>query len=221
MFESVLTRGRHRPMVSFSQCMSHFVGEKHTMNTMQKIQSVTLFIAMCALLAGCDRDEQSVDSAVDRPIVDQSARDQPSNDEAGADQQPMEHVVEFDGFTLRANVSRSDVLPEAMAQEYGIEAKSDHFLLNVVILEDRSGEYPAPVTANVSVKHESLAGHVESIDMRAVESNGHVSYIGILNASTQRSFQLVIEAQPSGSDQSLNMDFDVQLEGFASGDSSP
>jgi hypothetical protein len=179
------------------------------MNTMQRIRihSVTLFIAtiaVMAVLAGCDRAEQIDDPADSQP---QSPAGQPADG-----QRPLEHVVEFDGYTLRANVSPTDVLPGDMAREYGIEPEPDLVLLNLVILKNQPDRQPTPVSGEVSAQHESLIGHVETIDMRAVETDGHVSYIGTLDASGQRLFQLVIEAQPAGIDQPLQMNFEVQLE---------
>lgn len=178
------------------------------MNTMQtnKIRSVALAIAMIAVLAGCDRDGQTVESAGNQASVDQTA----------GGEQPLGHVVEFDGYTLRANISRSTFLPEEMAQKYGIEPDDDVVLLNLVILENRPDLPPVPVAAEVSAQHETLIGHAETIEMRAIESDGYVSYIGMLDTSTERLFQIVIKAQPVGTDQPLQMDFEVRLEAFES-----
>ena len=126
----------------------------------------------------------------------------------------MGHVQEFDGFTLRANVSRTDGLSDAVAREYGIEAGSNIVLLNVAVLENRQNQQPAPVSAVVTAEHRTLSGHVENIDMRAVESDGHYSYIGTLNTSGQRMFPLSIAAQPAGTDQPMEMEFEVELEAF-------
>jgi hypothetical protein len=181
------------------------------MNTMQrnKIQRVarpvTLsigMIAVIAVLAGCERAERTVDSAENQAHVDQPA----------GDEQPLGQVTEFDDFTLRANVSRTKLLPEAMARQYGIEREPDLVLLTLVVLENRPDPEVVPVSAEVSAQYESLIGHVEVIDMRAVEADGFVSYIGTLDASGQRFFRFVIEAQPAGTDQPLRMNFEVQLD---------
>ncbi len=181
------------------------------MNIMQKpgFQSVVLpivpaiaLMAVIAVLAGCERAEQTADSARDQPQVDQPV----------GDEQPLGQVTEFDGFTLRANVIRAEFLPDAMARKYGIEVEPDLVLLNLVILEKRPDRQPVPVSAKVNAHYESLIGHVELIDMRAVEADSHVSYIGTLDASDQRVFRLVIEAQPAGTDQPLQMNFEVQLD---------
>jgi hypothetical protein len=185
------------------------------MTTMQrnKIHCVALSIVMIAImvvLTGCDRPEQTDGLAENQT---QEPVGQPA-----VDQRPLEHVSEFDDFTLRANVSRTDVLPDDMARQYGIEPGPDLVLLNLVILEKRPDQQPVPVTAEVSVHHESLSGHHEAIDMRVVEADGHVSYIGTLDTSAQRFFQIIVEAQPAGTDEPLQMSFEVRLEAFDTGD---
>lgn len=203
------------------------------MNIMQsnKIQSITLTIALMlvlAILAGCERDEETVDTTETQPPADQPAEgqrpEQPAQDQRRAAQPaeehgPLEHTIESDGFTLRANIGRTEDLPETMARQYGIERGSDLVLLNVVVLDNQSEDQPVPVSADVSANVESLSGHAQTIDMQLVESDGHVSYIGTLDASSERSFQLHIEAQPEGAGQPLHMQFDVNLEAFENVDS--
>lgn len=178
------------------------------MNTGQSC--ISLAIAVVAILTGCDRGGQTVESDGNQIPVDQPA---------GDERRPLEHVVEFDGYTLRANVLRSGFLSEDMVRQYGIETGDDVVLLNLVILKSRADLQPVPVLAEVSAQHESLIGHAETIDMRAVKSDGYVSYIGTLNTSAERFFQIVIKAQPEGTDQPLHMNFEVHLEAFEIDDS--
>lgn len=172
------------------------------------ILSVTLPIAIMALIVGCDQTETTIDSAEYKAPGEQPA----------GDQKPLGHVVESDDFTLRANVNRADLLPDSMAEKYGIEPETDLFLLNLVIQEHRPDQQPLSVSADVSATHESLTGHSNTIDMRSVEEDGYVSYIGTLDASNQRFFILVIEAHPEGTDQPLQMHFEVQLDAFEDND---
>jgi len=170
-----------------------------------RIQSVLLLVtlsifvmAMIAVLAGCERAAQTdPDSPVDRP---------PGNG------QPLSQVAEFDDFTLRINVSRSELLPDAMAIKYDIEPAPDLVLINLVIVENRPDPQRVTVPAEVSVQYESRIGREEVIDMRAVEAAGHISYIGTLDSSAQRVFELDIEALPAGTDEPLQMSFEVHLD---------
>ena len=175
-----------------------------------------LAIALSAVLAGCDRPDDT-DDAADQQAHDEfddtvdAVDQQGPAGEPAADQRALEHVAEFDGYTLRANVSRTDSLPEAMAQEYGIEPDSDRVLLNLVILEDQPDRERIAVAGDVDAQYETRSGNLETIDMRAVEMDGHVSYVGTLDASDQRMFELDIMARPEGTDEPLQMTFEVEL----------
>ena len=154
------------------------------------------------LMAGCEGADQAGDAVGSQAPVDQSA----------VDAQPLGQVAEFDDYTLRANVPRTEVLPDAMARKYDIQPAANLALLNLVVLDKRSGQQPAAVEAEVAVRYEGLVGHAEVVDMRAIEEDGYVSYLGTLDASSQRVFRLTIEAQPRGTNEQLQMSFEVQLD---------
>lgn len=167
----------------------------------KNICSIALTVMLSiVMLAGCERTEQAA-------VTSQS---QASVDEGG--ELPLGQVVEFDGFTLRANVSGTEFLSEAMARQYGIEADPNLALLHVVVLEGQPDGGRVPVTAQLSAQYEDLIGHVEVIEMRPVEADGKVSYIGSVDTSTQRVFRFVIEAQPAGAQKPLQLNFEVLLD---------
>lgn len=171
------------------------------MNTMQrnKYQSVALTAMLSiALISGCEQAEQTVDLNENQAHVDQPER-------------PLGHVAEFEGFTIRANVSPTEFLPDAMIRQHDIEAGPDIVQLNVVILEKRPDGQLVAVSAQLSAHYENDAGKVEVIDMRAVKANGLVSYMSTLDTSTQQVFRFFIEALPEGTDQPLKTNFEVKL----------
>jgi len=134
----------------------------------------------------------------------QGARDR--NDAPGRGG-PQVHVAEFGRYTLRANAISSDFLPAGPAERHGIERAADRGVLNLVILESREGRQltvPARVTA---IKH-NLLGQSEPIEMRAIEENGRVSYLGTFGFAPLRNFRFTITAQPAGSDAPLRIEFE-------------
>ena len=168
----------------------------------KKFQSAALTAVLSVtLLAGCDQAEQPVDSTENQANIDQSQDED----------RPSEHVVEFDDFTLRVNVSPTERLPEAMAEQYGFEADPSLLLLNVVIMEKRQDEPSVPVAGEVTARYENLSGHESVIDMRAAEADGFISHIGTIDGSGQLVFRFVIEAQPEGADEPLETEFEAQL----------
>ncbi|KGK42102.1 hypothetical protein LH51_09700 [Nitrincola sp. A-D6] len=178
---------------------------------------------MIAVLAGCDQGEQTPNNPpVEQPVappaeppVEPSATEptvEPPVEPSAEKPQPLGQTMEIDGFMLRANVSRTDDLPDAMAQQYGISADPDLSLLNLVILENQSDQQDATVSAEVSAQYESLTGQLADIEMRTVEADGYVSYIGTLDTSSEHIFKILIKAQPANTDQVLEMEFEVQLD---------
>ncbi len=159
-------------------------------------------IMLLGVLGGCDRS--------DPPAL--TTDQQANGDQVPSGDQPLGKVTEFDNYTLRANVIRTESLPDTMARQYNIEADPTRVLLNLVILEHVPNQQPITVAGELTIHYESLVGHVGSIDMRSVEQDGFISYIGTLDASEQRFFRVFIGAQPNGSDESLEMNFEVELE---------
>lgn len=171
--------------------------------TTRKLWLPLMLGASLVLLAGCDRAGQSTGSAADSSAA--------TGEQTGPDK-PLGQVMEFDGYTMRASISRADVLSDTMARQYGIAANPDLALLNLVIQDNNEARQDATVEATVSVQHENLLGQSQVVDMRAVEADGYISYVGTLDASSQRNFQLTIKAQPTGTEQPLEMNFTVQLD---------
>lgn len=159
-------------------------------------------LALIAVLVGCDSAKQSPDSGEDHAPVGQS-------DEA---HEPLSQVVEFENFNLQVNVARTDFLDGETAERYDIDPAPDHAMLNLVILENHSDGEPKTVSAAVTVQYQTRIGQIETIEMRSVEADGYISYIGTLDASSQRAFNLSIEVQPEGTDEPLHTDFEVELD---------
>jgi len=172
----------------------------------EKIQRVAIPIILSmmvvTMVTGCDGAEPVAEVAVTHAPVGES-------DEA---HQPLSKVMEIDGFTLQANVTRTDFLHDAMAEQYDIDPDPDYVMLKLVILENRSDNRPEPVSAEVGAEYKNTIGQIETIAMRSVEADGYISYIGTLDAGSQRTFNLSIEAQPAGTDEPLHMDFEVELD---------
>lgn len=167
-------------------------------------QTVTLAAVLSAgLLAGCDQTEEPEQSA---DVTDNTA-----NLDLEGHERPLGHVEAFDGYSLQASITPTDRLPDVMIQEHNIEPGPERLLFNAIIYEERADGGLEPVAADVNVLYENLVGHDIDIDMRQVEANGDVSYIGTVDTSGQLVFRFVMEAQPEGSDEPLQTEFEVQL----------
>uniref|UniRef100_UPI0017FC4AA4 DUF4426 domain-containing protein n=1 Tax=Methylibium sp. TaxID=2067992 RepID=UPI0017FC4AA4 len=117
------------------------------------------------------------------------------------------HVAESGRYTLRANAIRSELLPAVSAERHGIRRAPDRGVLNLVILERRDGRR-ATVPARVTAVKQNLLGQSETIEMRRVDANGRVSYLGTFGFAPLRNFTFRITAQPEGSDEPLTIEFE-------------
>ncbi|MBV2128679.1 DUF4426 domain-containing protein [Arsukibacterium indicum] len=151
-------------------------------------------------------------TACERPAQNVAPAEPGNNAEVVIPDKPLGHVMELDGYTLRANITRADILNQNMAEKYGIAPNPDLALLNLVIQDNSEPRQDATVAASVHVEHENLLGHTQVIDMRKAETDGYISYYGTLDASSQRIFQLNIKAQPADTDQVLEMSFEARLD---------
>jgi hypothetical protein len=122
------------------------------------------------------------------------------------------HVVELEGYTLRANTMPGTSLSAEVAERYGIEHDAGVGLLNLVILEQRPDGQDVTVPAEISASQRDLLGHVETIEMRAIEANDDVSYIGTFDSAQQTHFRFAIEARPAGSDTTLTIEFEDRFQ---------
>ncbi|WP_373188303.1 DUF4426 domain-containing protein [Halopseudomonas sp.] len=156
-----------------------------------------------ALLAGCDQTEE--------PEQNADSTENPTNLDLQGQERPLEHVEEFDDYSIQGSITPTERLPDVMIQEYNIEPGPERLIFNAIIYEKRSDGEREPVSADVNVLYENLVGHEIEIDMRQVEANGDVSYIGTVDTSGQLVFRFMIEARPEGSDESLQTEFEVQL----------
>ncbi len=120
---------------------------------------------------------------------------------------PQVHVSEFGRYTLRANAISSDVLPTSTAKRHGIEQASDRGVLNLVILE-REGKRQVTVRAEVTASKDNQLGQHEEIEMRAIEENGRVSYLGTFRFAPLRNFRFTITALPAGASEPLKIEFE-------------
>lgn len=123
---------------------------------------------------------------------------------------PPVHVSEFGRYTLQANAVSTEALAHSTAREHGIERAADRGVLNLVILESRDGQQ-VPVQADVSATQHNLLNQTEAIEMREVQQNGRVSYLGEFGFSPLRNFSFTITARPVGGGEPMTIRFEDRL----------
>lgn len=122
--------------------------------------------------------------------------------------QPSGGEAVSNGYVLRANAIQSTFLPEAMAEQQGVEPADDKGIVNVVVLEEQENGGQSTVPAEVTVVQEDLAGQRHTLDMHASEEAGYVSYFGTFTYDHHTNFRFHVTAEPEGSNERLTVEFE-------------
>lgn len=128
--------------------------------------------------------------------------------QAGWPGQSRAAETEEGGFTLRANAYQSEHLSEEIAEKYDVEQDENQGVLHVVVLEgEPNGDNTT--AAEVTAQQQNLVGQLEKIDMRKVEADNYITYIGTFNFDENAGFRFSVTAEPeSNSEVTLSVEFE-------------
>ncbi|WP_332743008.1 DUF4426 domain-containing protein [Hydrogenophaga sp.] len=87
------------------------------------------------------------------------------------------HAVRHGLFTLSSSVVNTQSISAETARQHGIEPSEQRAVLNVVVFRDVDG-VQWPIRAAVSATRTTLLGVQRDVELRQVEDQGRVSYVG-------------------------------------------
>jgi hypothetical protein len=123
----------------------------------------------------------------------------------------MAHVVEVPPYTLRGSAVQSTFLPDEVAAQYGMEQTPETGVLTVVLMEQGADGQERSAPAHVTAHQDNLLGENEPIQMRRVDANGIISYIGSFYIGQRDHLRFYIHVQPHDSLEELTMEFEEFL----------
>ncbi len=135
-----------------------------------------------SLLAACGGAGDSADVPEARPAESSSA-------DIG------DHVVHFSAQT-------TDQLPREVARAYQIQRSPERAMLNVSIIRKSDN---ASVTGNVAVKTRNLTQQLKNVEMRKIEEQDAVYYIGETKVANRETLIFEITVRPEGADQASDV----------------
>jgi hypothetical protein len=149
----------------------------------------TLFFAsVVALVAACGGPGESADVPDAQP--------------AGATFEDIgDHIVHFSAQT-------TDQLPRDVAQAYQIQRSPDRAMLNVSVIRKSDS---APVKASVAVKTRNLTQQLKNIEMREINEQNAVYYIGETNVANRETLIFELTIKPDGIDRSSSIRFQKEF----------
>lgn len=117
--------------------------------------------------------------------------------------------TEQEGYILRANAYQSEYLTDEMASKYDVEQDENRGVLHIVVLEGGYNGDNATVEAEVKAQQQNLVGQLETVDMRKIETDNYISYLGTFNFDENAGFRFSISAEPEPSSEvTLSVEFE-------------
>ena len=107
--------------------------------------------------------------------------------------------IALGAYEMRYAAIPASSLPAAVAASYGISQRSDRLMINVSVLERRTGQLPAATQAEVTGTWRTLAGEPQALEFRAVTAGDSVSYVAEAPLRHRDPLVLELAARPPGS----------------------
>jgi len=123
--------------------------------------------------------------------------------------QPAEaSSVSADGFTVHFSALSTDQLPPEVARQYNIVRSKNRAMLNVSIIKQEDG---SSGTGNVTVKTVNLTGQLKNVNMRKIQEQEAVYYIGEIPVANSETLVFDISVTPEGQERPIEVRFKRQF----------
>lgn len=99
----------------------------------------------------------------------------------------------FGDYEVHYNTLNTNMLSPDVASAYGIQRAGTQAMLNVTVLHRESRE---PLEAEISATATNLTGQRRDIDLRRVEDQGAIYYIGQFRIHDQETLNFNLQVQP-------------------------
>lgn len=107
-----------------------------------------------------------------------------------------EQSQDFGDYVVHFNAVTTNLLSPDMASHYNIQRSSNKALLNITVLKKVLGAAASPVEAEVSASAVNLTDQYRRIDMRKVEEEGAIYYLGTMSVDNQETYDFTVNVTP-------------------------
>lgn len=118
---------------------------------------------------------------------------------------------DFGDHEVHFNAALTDQLSADVAQAYGIVRSKNRAMLNVSVLEKRSGQTATPVAAKTSVRASNLTGQLKPLTLREIREGEAIYYIGEVGVANAETLIFDISVTPEGHNAPYTMRFQRQF----------
>lgn len=104
---------------------------------------------------------------------------------------------DFGAYEVHYNTLNTNLLSPDVASLYGIQRAGTRAMLNITVLDK---ETRAPVEASISATAINLTGQRREIELRPIDDQGAIYYIGQFRIHDEETLKFDIEVLPAGHD---------------------
>ena len=106
-------------------------------------------------------------------------------------------------YRVHYNAINTNAIPPEVASAYGIQRSGSRAMLNIAVLRKAESEDSMDTTARatVSARAVNLTGQVREIELREIEDDDAIYYIGTFRISNEETLTFEISVRPEGSEQ--------------------
>lgn len=116
---------------------------------------------------------------------------------------PAQQAEDIGQHLVHYNALNTNALPPEVASAYGIQRSGSRAMLNIAVLRksDSADSMNTPTHAKVSARAVNLTGQPRDIELREIEDDDAVYYIGTFRIHNEETLTFTISVQPEGSKQ--------------------
>ncbi|MEX2496548.1 MAG: DUF4426 domain-containing protein [Woeseia sp.] len=116
--------------------------------------------------------------------------------------------MDIGDYVVHFNALLTSQLPPEVARLYNIVRSNNRAMLNVTVVEKAT---PDSVPANVSVKTVNLTGQLKTVNMRRIDEEEAIYYIGETPVANQETLIFDISVTPEGEPEAAELRFKRQF----------
>lgn len=122
-----------------------------------------------------------------------------------------QQAQDFGDYVVHYNAINANQIPPDVAKAYNIQRSSSRAVLNITVLKKALNNPAAPVHAKVTAAAKNLTGQRRDIDIREIEDQGAIYYLGQFRVRDMEHFDFDVSVTPEGAEEPLQVKFRQQF----------
>jgi hypothetical protein len=122
-----------------------------------------------------------------------------------------QQAQDFGEYSVHYNALNSSLITPEVAKANGIRRSDSRALINISVLKRSADQTSTAVEAEVTASGRNLTGQTRNVDMREINDDDAVYYIGELSVRNMETFDFTVMVTPEGENKPFNLKFRQQF----------